>query len=149
MTMLMIGELARCTGAKVNTIRVYEDIELMPPAARTDSGRRTYGDTDVRRLRFILNGRELGFSTGELKSLISLSEQPDRDCTAAAAIARRHLADIEMRLARLARLRDELEHVAVSCDGGRMADCQVMEAIARPLPPGTVNDDRPIRDRAT
>ena len=57
MTMLMIGELARCTGAKVNTIRFYEDIELMPPAARTDSGRRTYGDTDVRRLRFILNNR--------------------------------------------------------------------------------------------
>src|SRR3546814_17270393 len=79
MAMLMIGELARRTGAKVNTIRFYEDIGLMPLAARTDSGRRTYGEADVRRLQFIRNGLELGFSKEELKSLISLSEQPDRD----------------------------------------------------------------------
>ena len=137
MAMLMIGELARRTGAKVNTIRFYEDIGLMPLAARTDTGRRTYGEADVRRLKFIRNGRELGFSTEELKSLISLSEQPDRDCGAAAAIARRHLADVEARMARLALLRTELEEVASNCDGGRMADCQVMEAIAQPLPSGT------------
>src|SRR3546814_4315286 len=80
----------------------YENIGLMPLAARTDSGRRTYGEADVRRMKFIRNGRELGFSTEELKSLISLSEQPDRDCGAAAAIARRHLADVEARMARLA-----------------------------------------------
>lgn len=130
MAMLMIGELARRTGVKVNTIRFYEDIGLMPPAARTESGRRTYAEADVLRLKFIRNGRELGFSTEELKSLISLSEQPDRDCGAAAAIARRHLLDIEARMARLALLRTELEQVAANCDGGRMADCQVIEAIA-------------------
>lgn len=130
MAMLMIGELARRTGAKVNTIRFYEDIGLMPLAARTDSGRRTYGEADVRRLKFIRNGRELGFSTEELKSLISLAEQPDRDCGAAAAIARRHLAGVEARMARLALLRTELEEVAFNCDGGRMADCQILEAIA-------------------
>ena len=102
----------------------------MPKAARTDSGRRTYRETDVKRLNFIRNGRNLGFSTEELKSLISLSEHPDRDCGAAAAIARRHLAEIEARMARLALLRTELEEVAANCDGGRMADCQVIGAIA-------------------
>jgi DNA-binding transcriptional MerR regulator len=36
---MMIGDLARATGTKVNTIRFYEEIGLMCPAARTQSGR--------------------------------------------------------------------------------------------------------------
>lgn len=130
MARLMIGDLARRTGTKINTIRFYEDIGLMPRAARTDSGRRRYDEDDVRRLAFIRNGRELGFSTDELRSLVSLSEQPDQDCGAAAAIAKRHLADIELRVVRLLRLRDELQQVASVCRGGRIADCRVMDAIA-------------------
>lgn len=130
MAMLMIGELAKRTGAKVNTIRFYEDIGLMPPAARTDSGRRTYREADVRRLKFIRKGRELGFSIDELKSLISLSEQPDSECSEAAAIARTHLADVQARLGRLMVLEKELERIALCCEGGRMADCRVVEAIA-------------------
>ena len=32
---MLIGGLAKATGTKVNTIRFYEDIGLMPEAART------------------------------------------------------------------------------------------------------------------
>ena len=56
-TRLPIGGLAKRTGTKVNTIRFYEDIGLLPCAARTASGRRTYGDEDVGRLAFIRNAR--------------------------------------------------------------------------------------------
>ena len=127
---LMIGDLARLTGTKVNTIRFYEDIGLLPRAVRTASGRRTYASEDVRRLAFIRHGRALGFSTGEIRSLLGLADEPDRDCSEAAAIARRHLADIGLRIARLAMLREALADVAATCDGGRAADCRVIEAIA-------------------
>ena len=123
MAMLMIGDLARRTGTKINTIRFYEEIGLLPRAARTSSGRRTYGETDVRRLTFIRNGRDLGFSTDELRSLISLSEHPDRDCGAVRAIARCHLLDIKKRIDRLIRLRKELDAVVMTCESGRIADC--------------------------
>ncbi|TFI59874.1 MerR family transcriptional regulator [Sphingomonas parva] len=129
MSRLMIGDLARRTGTKVNTIRFYEDIGLMPRAARTESGRRTYEEGEVRRLAFIRHGRELGFSIDELRSLISLSDQPDRDCAEAEEIARRHLAEVEARISRLTSLRDELQQIATTCSGGRMADCRVIEAI--------------------
>lgn len=127
---LAIGDLARQTGAKVNTIRFYEDIGLLPRAARTAAGRRTYGASDVRRLAFIRHGRGLGFSVEEIRSLLALSDEPDRDCAEAAAIARQHLQDIDTRLARLKTLRDALAEVAVSCEGGRARDCKVIEAIA-------------------
>lgn len=127
---LMIGDLAAATGTKVNTIRFYEDIGLMPRAARTPSGRRTYGKSDVSCLAFIRHGRALGFSIEEVRSLMDLSRHPDRDCADAAAIARRHLYDVEERITRLERLRAELRKIAESCDGGLAADCSVIEAIA-------------------
>lgn len=126
---LMIGDLARLTGTKVNTIRFYEDIGLLPRAIRTASGRRTYASPDVRRLSFIRHGRALGFSTDEIRSLLALADSPDQDCSHAAAIARRHLADIEVRVGRLRTLQEVLCEVAVSCDGGRAAECRVIEAI--------------------
>jgi DNA-binding transcriptional MerR regulator len=125
---LAIGDRARQTGTKVNTIRFYEDIGLLPHASRTASGRRSYDAPDVRRLSFIRHGRELGFSVAEIRSLLALADEPDRDCGEAAAIARRHLKDIETRLARLETLRVALAEVANSCGGGRAADCRVIEA---------------------
>jgi Cu(I)-responsive transcriptional regulator len=127
---LAIGDLARQTGAKVNTIRFYEDIGLLPLPVRTASGRRTYDASDVRRLTFIRHGRGLGFSVEEIRSLLALSDEPERDCGEAATIARQHLQDIETRIARLEMLRDALAEVAVSCEGGRARDCRVIEAIA-------------------
>lgn len=127
--MLMIGDLARRTGTKVNTIRFYEDIGLMPEAARTSGGRRTYGEGQVRQLGFIRHARELGFSVDEIRSLIALSADPDQDCHEAGAIARRHLASVEDRITRLVALRDALSEATRSCEGGKIADCRVMEAI--------------------
>lgn len=127
--MLMIGDLAKRTGTKVNTIRFYEDIGLMPEAARTSGNRRTYGEGQVRQLGFIRHARELGFSVDEIRSLIALSADPDQDCHEAGAIARRHLASVEDRITRLVALRDALSEATRSCEGGKIADCRVMEAI--------------------
>jgi DNA-binding transcriptional MerR regulator len=133
--MLMIGDLAKRTSTKVNTVRFYEEIGLMPTAARTNAGRRTYGDTDVRRLSFIRHARALGFPVAEIRSLITLSADPDQDCEAAAAIARTHLAAVEDKIERLTKLRNELRRATTSCMGGRIADCRVIEAIASPCNP--------------
>lgn len=129
-SLTMIGDLARRTGTKINTIRFYEEIGLMPKAARTDSGRRTYGDADFRRLSFIRHSRGLGFSIDEIRSLMALSDQPDQDCAEAATIARRHLENIVDRIALLEALQSELTRIATACPGGRAADCSVIEAIA-------------------
>jgi len=126
----MIGALARMTGTKVTTIRFYESIGLLDMPPRTDSGRRSYAASDVRRLHFIRNGRRLGFSIDEIRSLIALDGEPDRECAEASAIAAQHLAQVEDRLAQLTALRDELAIVATSCDGARTAECRIIQAIA-------------------
>ncbi|WP_371424065.1 helix-turn-helix domain-containing protein [Tardiphaga sp.] len=131
---VMIGQLACETLTKVTTVRFYESIGLLRPPPRTASGRRTYDASDIERLHFIRNGRRLGFSVDEIRSLMGLAENPDQDCGAASAIATQHLKDVEARLAQLAVLRDELAMLSQSCTKARMADCRIMRAIGRRHP---------------
>ncbi len=49
----------------------------MPEPARTESGHRLYSTDDQRRLRFILQSRELGFSVDEIRSLLSMVDGGD------------------------------------------------------------------------
>jgi DNA-binding transcriptional MerR regulator len=127
---LPIGTLAKTAGVKVPTIRYYEQIGLMHAAPRTVSNRRTYGADDVRRLKFIRHARALGFEIDEIRQLLALAGDPDKPCEDADAIARRHLADIEGRIARLAAMRAEIARM-VDCGGhGSIGQCRVIEVLA-------------------
>lgn len=128
--MLMIGDLASATGTKVNTIRFYEEIGLMLPAARTASGRRTYDEAAVRRLRFIRRARKLGFDTDEIRALLAFSDEPNRQCEEVTTMALRHRGTIQMKIGQLEKLRDELDRMARSCAGGSVAECRIMEALS-------------------
>lgn len=125
----MIGDLARETSTKVTTVRFYESIGLLKSAPRTASGRRTYDASDIERLHFVRNGRRLGFSVDEIRSLIGLAENPDQDCAVASAIAAQHLEQVEAKLEQLAALREELAALSRSCSKVRIADCRIMKAI--------------------
>src|SRR3546814_4157931 len=76
---MSIGELGRRVSTKVNTIRFYEEIGLLPAAERSASGRRRFTQLHLQRLRFVRNARSLGFSTNEIRSLLSLADQPEKD----------------------------------------------------------------------
>ncbi|MCI5109971.1 MAG: helix-turn-helix domain-containing protein [Marivita sp.] len=127
--MLTIGNLARKTGTKVQTIRYYEQIGLMPEPGRTDGGQRRYGNAELDRLAFIRHARQLGFSLEAILELLDLSDHPDRPCHEADTIARRQLKQVEQRLARLEALRTELKRMVHECSGGQTADCRVLEVL--------------------
>lgn len=127
---MKIGELAKATGSNSETIRYYEKIGLLPRPSRTYSNYRDYGTPDAERLAFIRHARGLGFELSDVRSLIGLSEQPDRDCAEVDAIASRHLADVETKIARLATLRDELGRMVTACRGGRVGSCRIIGALA-------------------
>ena len=80
---LTIGVLARESGVNLETIRFYERSGLLPPPQRSAAGYRHYQAGDVRRLRFIRRGRELGFSLEEIRSLLDLAAHPESPCASA------------------------------------------------------------------
>ncbi|MBX9934317.1 MAG: helix-turn-helix domain-containing protein [Methylobacterium sp.] len=125
-----IGRVAKLTGVKVPTIRYYEEIGLLPAPPRTDSNRRTYDDSDVRRLKFIRHARELGFDPEAIRELLALAAMPEQPCMDADTIARTHLAETEAKIARLIALREELQAMIERCTHGRVRECRVIEVLA-------------------
>ena len=124
-----IGELSRLTGCNIETIRYYERIGLLPPAARTAANYRSYGPAHRSRLAFVRHSRDLGFTIEEIRSLLDLSDHPERDCADADRIATRHLEQVEEKIAQLTLLREELSRIVGRCRGGVAADCRVIEAL--------------------
>lgn len=127
--MLTIGTLAKKTGTKVQTIRYYEEIGLMPEPGRTAGGQRRYGEAELDRLAFVRHARQLGFPLEAIRELLQLSDEPDRPCHEADEIARRQLKQVEQRMARLEALRTELKRMVKECGGGNTARCRVLEIL--------------------
>jgi MerR family transcriptional regulator, repressor of the yfmOP operon len=73
---LRIGDVARLVGTTTRTIRYYEEMGLLPPAAGRRSGsHRVYTATEIDRLRELMRLKDLlGVSLGELKTLLAAEE---------------------------------------------------------------------------
>lgn len=127
--MLTIGELGKATETKVETIRYYERIGLLPKPPRTDGNYRAYGKADLGRLSFIRRARDLGFPLDQVRALLSLSDDRGRDCATVDALARDHLAEVERKITDLTALRRELAALINSCNGGTVAECRIIEAL--------------------
>lgn len=134
MAKLSIGDLARATGTRIETIRYYERIGLLPAPARTESNYRNYDSGAPGRLSFIRRARGLGFSLDQVRELLELADQRDRSCEVVDVIAGAHLAEVERKIADLTALRRELADLLDQCDRGTIADCRIIEALA-PYPP--------------
>jgi DNA-binding transcriptional MerR regulator len=126
-----IGELAQRAGVGIDTVRYYEREGLLPPPQRLASGYRVYAQDDVLRLRFVRRAKALGFTLPEIRDLLTLSSHRDDDMGGMKAAATAKLADVETKLAELARIRAGLELLVASCPGhGALAQCPILNALA-------------------
>ena len=71
-----VKQLARLAGVSVRTLHYYDQIGLLKPASYGANGYRQYGEDAIVPLQQILFFRELGFSLGQVKDIMS---QPDFD----------------------------------------------------------------------
>lgn len=127
--MLTIGAVSKRTGIKIPTIRFYEDEGLLPAPPRTQSGRRLYGDREVRRLAFIRHARQLGFELPQIRDLLDLADHPLRPCGHADSIAAANLKAVQERLKQLRALEKELKRMLAACNHGSAAECRIIEVL--------------------
>ena len=71
-----IGELCEAFGVTARALRFYEDEQLIAPERRGTS--RFYSDRDRARLSWILRGKRVGFSLGEIRELLDLYDVGDQ-----------------------------------------------------------------------
>lgn len=132
---MKISDAAAASGCHLETIRFYERIALVPVPARTPSGYRRYERVDVERLRFVARARDLGFSLDQIRELLALScSDPEADCEEVSELARRHLREVEARVADLQRIAAELRRTIDGCRNGSKATCTILDALQVPAP---------------
>jgi Cu(I)-responsive transcriptional regulator len=127
---MKIGELASATTTKVETVRYYEKIGLLPPPARTSANYRAYGAEHLARLSFIRRARDLGFTLEAVRELLTLSDDKAQSCEAVDSIAQSHLTEVDRKIGDLSALRSELDRVLGSCRHGTIGDCKIIETLA-------------------
>lgn len=65
------GEFAQRAGVTVRTLRYYDRIGLLKPAAHSESGQRLYTEWDYARLQQILTLKFIGLSLDDIKRLLT------------------------------------------------------------------------------
>ncbi len=126
---LPIGALAKQTGCKVETIRYYENIGVLPPPARSSGGQRRYTINHLKRLNFVRRARALGFTLNEVRDLLRLVDGADYTCAEVEAVTLAHLGDVRTKIADLRKLERVLKDMASQCDGGTVPECPVIDAL--------------------
>ncbi len=133
MRTLTISKAARQAGVGVETIRFYERKGLIEQPPTPDGGYRTYPNETVKRILFIRQAQELGFSLREIDELLSLRSTPGTDCAAIRERASAKLQEVERKVRQLAKIGSALKTVIASCPShGGLDGCSIIEALEKP-----------------
>ena len=120
---MRIGELSSRSGVPVKTIRYYDDIDVLPAAARTSSGYRDYERDAIDRLAFIRAAQAVGLTLGEIRQVVALRERGETPCSHVVGLLQRRTTEIEHRIAELEDLKGELHRLTQRAEGLDAADC--------------------------
>ena len=125
-----IGQMAKVGNCKVQTIRYYEQIGLLPEPSRSKGNQRIYSQTHRERLIFIRHSRELGFTLDQIRQILLISDDPNHSCEEVDHIARTHLDEVESKIERLKDMRKELKRMISECSCNQVSDCRIIEILS-------------------
>lgn len=129
-TLLTIGNAAKATGLSTKMIRHYEQNGLLSDTPRTEAGYRLYNQQQLQQLGFIARARKLGFSLNEIKSLLQLWRNPERESRAVKTLADSHLADIKQKIGELQQMQQVLQQLSDCCSGDHKSHCAILAGLA-------------------
>lgn len=131
---MTIGAVARGAGVPIDTIRYYERAGLLPQPRRRGSGYRDYDRGAIDRLRFIRRAKTLGFSLDDIRELLALSADHEKGVRSVKQRAEQRLANLELRIQELQRMRRGLKHLITRCPGrGDPETCPILHALTEDL----------------
>jgi MerR family mercuric resistance operon transcriptional regulator len=129
---MTIGQLAEDAGVNVETVRFYERKGLITQPSRPETGYRRYDQQTSRRIRFIREAQELGFSLTEIRQLLSLRVDPKTSCAQVKDAAESKIVSIDEKISTLKTMRKALVEITNTCSGtGPTTECPILDALDR------------------
>jgi Cu(I)-responsive transcriptional regulator len=138
--LLQIGEASMKSGVSAKMIRYYEQIDLIKPPVRSDSGYRFYTQSDVHQLQFVHRARDLGFSIEDIRELLRLWHDRKRPSRDVKRLALQHITEMEAQIDRMKSMVQTLKHLAEACDGNSRPHCPILRDLSG-------NPDRSVATR--
>ena len=127
---IKIGELAKRTGATVETIRYYEKEHLLPEPSRSEGNYRLYNEEHIERLQFILHCRTLDMALDDVRILLEYWESPDKDCGDVNSLLDKQIYAVEIRMEELMHLKHHLTVLRQKCASSAPASsCGILNAL--------------------
>lgn len=125
-----IGRLAKQAGVNIDTVRYYERRGLLTPDGFLESGYRLYDPEAVRKLRFIRNAQELGFTLNEISGLLKLRVGKGVRCSSVKKKAQSKLESVDEKIARLQAIRGVLKDLIGVCHSGKATEhCPILRTM--------------------
>ena len=131
--MLTISKLAALAGTTPNTLRYYEREGLIPPAAKGDNGYRLYAQDAARRVYFIRQAQQCGFTLAEIRELLSIPRQASAGCSDVRTFAIEKKLALEAKIKLMKAMSAELDQLIRDCADDKRAldDCPILKALNR------------------
>lgn len=127
---MQVGDLARVAGKTVRAIHLYEELDLLRPAARSKGRYRLYGPEALVRIRWIGKLQDLGFSLPDIQAIVKDMGSATSAPSAMVKVREVYRAKLEDTRAQIERLRglereilsslDYLETCGSDCEPDRM-----------------------------
>lgn len=133
--MLTIGKLALCAEVTADTLRYYEKEGLLAPARKTDAGYRLYDDEAIRRLRFVRQAQQCGFSLAEIRELLALKNSNAACCKDVRSVAIEKKLQLEHKIKALKAMSQALNELITICDDETrpLDECPILTALESSL----------------
>ena len=126
-----IGKLAKEAQVKTDTIRFYEKIGLMPKPAQSESGYRHYAIDDLKRLRFIIRAKGMGFTLAEIKELLAIKLSSKNKCEAVYTESQHKIKIIDQKLNELKKMKTALGKLMEQChrENHHPGECPILDVL--------------------
>ena len=129
--MFTIGKIGALSGVSVDTLRYYEREGLIKPARKNGSGYRLYGDDAVRRLRFIKQSQQCGFTLAEIREFLLLRGSDSACCNDVRKLAIEKKLQLEQKITAMRAMSAALDPLIADCtnENGVLDDCPILAAL--------------------
>ncbi|MGE3760303.1 MAG: MerR family DNA-binding protein, partial [Pseudobdellovibrionaceae bacterium] len=104
-------------------IRFYERRGILKPVRREDSGYRKYDADSLKRLHFIRQAKELGFSLKEIQDLLGLRIRSVETCNRVRIKATEKLEEVQKKISQLKGLEKTMKALISDCENRQVSDC--------------------------
>ena len=98
---LLIGEVARRTGASRKALRLYEEAGIVPAPRRSAAGYRIYDSETLALLAFVRQAQRLGFTLDEIKQIVDIRRTGRPPCPHVRDLVRRKAREVDRRIEEL------------------------------------------------